>query len=314
MASSIRSRSPRPGPRRPRTQAVNGSGHESGSVAGSPSAAATGCDRTAVRSRAVARSSSTRSPPSPRADAASLRLPPVTRTSSRTVMPPGRALDAEARSTSTDAVKSSATIRSAQSGSWSEGILTLPDACALTTSDAAASRRTTIRSASSDISNGTVQRSMATCSASVVASQTANRSSVASPATWRPVASSDTSRRRSAIPSTTYGCPNLVATTVEAPSGSRFVASVIVRPPSAAAGGDEIDQPPSRTSTAAAAAGIVARSSCTGSPGGGAALGCPTTAAPSECRRRPAAVQPASDPSACSEPAAITSESRQATR
>ena len=88
---------------------------------------------------------------------------------------------------------------------------------------------------------------------------------------------------------------------------------MIVREPSAAASGDETDQPPSRTSTAAAAAGIVERSSRTGAVGSatGSADG-PAARGPSECLSRPAAVQPVTVPSPRSVPAAITSESRQA--
>ena len=317
-ASSTRRRSSRPGPLRPLSHAVKGSGQVScrsraGGGSAAASSAASAMPWRAARSRALARSSSSRSSPSARAVAANRRLPPDTRTSGRTISPPGRPRDAAARSTSSATVKSSPTISSAQRRRSSCGSRRPPNASARNIGDVAANRRTMIRPGSSEKSNGITHRSIENRSSSATAPQTASWSIVASPCTCRPAASSVTSSRRSAMPSSTCDSPNLVATTLDAPSGSLCAATVTVRAPLAATAGDESDQPPSRTSTAAAAAGIVERSSRTGSVV--AAVGAAAAEAVSrrsECRSRPAAVQPESRPSARSVPAAITSVSRQA--
>ena len=95
-ASSTRSRSPRPAPRRDRSQPTNGSGQRSCLVPWATS-----------RSLAPTRTSRTRSVPSARPAAAICSCPPATRTSGRTCKPPLTLRDAAARSMSTASAKSS---------------------------------------------------------------------------------------------------------------------------------------------------------------------------------------------------------------
>ena len=141
-ASSIRSRSPRVAPRRPRSQAVNGSFHRSNRSSrlppsrGPPPAPGASCCVvttlcTAATSRELARTSSTRLLPSARATAVICNCPPVTRTSGRTVRPPGMARAAAARSTSTATAKFSPASASAQSHVPPAGRRIRPEASAL---------------------------------------------------------------------------------------------------------------------------------------------------------------------------------------
>ena len=127
------------------------------------------------------------------------------------------------------------------------------------------------------------------------------------------------SRRTSAVPSSTRGRSNLVATTRDRSSGTPLPATARERGPGTRGSfGEEIDQPPARARLAVAAVTIVVRSRRDGaggsfSPGGGA----PKAAARSRfgvpvCITRPASVHPASVAPGRRLPAAISSVIRHA--
>ena len=310
--SSIRSDAPPTGPRRARSQPVKGSFHRSGrSVAGSPTSPG-GSVRTAARSRASSRTSRTRSAPSPRATAASRRLPPVTRTSGRTTRPPGKACAAAARSTSAVSEQSRPTQPSSHRQASSPGQASRPDTSPRATGDVNRSSCTTMSSSVNVACSGSSHRSTANSSASVSARQTANRSTTKRPRTSLRPAPRERSSRTSARPSKSRSAPILVATMLEPPRGSRWAVTVIVVSSPA---GAETDQPPSRASTAAAAAGSAVRSSRSDSVGGlglaGGSAGTGSAATPAYVSRPPA-VQPANVPSGRSVPAAKSSTIRQA--
>ena len=322
-ASSMRRRSPRAGPRRPRSQAVKGSFQRS---CRSP------C--TAARSREEARTSSTRSLPSACAAAESCNCPAVTRTSGRTVSPPGMALAAAVRSMSATSAKSSPISDSAHSQAVVRGSPIRPDASALNRGDDALRFRIESVRPSLDRSNGISQRSSATSSASVSERQTASCDPDTMPAILttpsagcrgcdRCGGGSEISSRTSARPSSKCAASNRVAHTLETPSGTRLPATASVRGASEAGiSGEEIDQPPSRASVAVAPAAIVVRSRRgipAGPPGGAGGGGRVTAAVRSRtgspaCSTRPEIVQPARAASGRTAPAAITSVIRQASR